>query len=225
MARLFDDAVPDFLQVNSAVVTAAPFTIVGWARTNDVNTADQGTFFLGDKDVIDQHWRLEFDTSIALNPIEMTIDDGATKIKIDTTAGVSVNVWHHHAIVEAAANDHRVYLDGGFKNTSSSNSSPTGADRMAIGQIRDSSPSSAFSGDIAHMAIWDVALSDSEIATLSFGVSPLRVHRDSLVAYWPVGGQSPERDIIVGGFDMVVNGTPTQSEEPPIPYSIVAPGL
>ena len=78
------------------------------------------------------------------------------------------------------------------------------------------------SGDIAHVAVWDVVLTDDEVATLAEGISPLRVRRGSLIAYWPVGGQSTERDI-VGGLNMTVNGTPTQSEEPPIPYSVVSP--
>ncbi len=72
------------------------------------------------------------------------------------------------------------------------------------------------------MAIWNVALTDSEIATLAEGVSPLRVRRDALVYYCPIGGQSPEIDII-GGVNMTVTGT-TVDEEPPIPYSLVAMG-
>lgn len=76
------------------------------------------------------------------------------------------------------------------------------------------------SGRIGHCAIWNASLSDQEIETLAQGVSPLRVRRDALVAYWPVNGQSPEIDI-VGGINLTVNGT-TVAEEPPIPYSIVA---
>lgn len=79
------------------------------------------------------------------------------------------------------------------------------------------------SGDVAHVALWNVALTDDEVASLAAGVSPLRMRRDALIAYWPVGGQSPEPDV-VGGFDLVVTNGPVQSEEPPIHSSVIAPG-
>ena len=62
-----------------------------------------------------------------------------------------------------------------------------------------------------------------EIKSLSEGVNPLRMRRDNLIFYCPVGGQNLEREI-VGGFDMTINSTPPQSEEPPIPWNVIAPG-
>ena len=66
-----------------------------------------------------------------------------------------------------------------------------------------------------------MALTDEEIASLAAGVSPLRMRRDNLVAYWPVNGQSPEPDV-VGGLDLTITGSPLISEEPPISNSVVA---
>ncbi len=90
--------------------------------------------------------------------------------------------------------------------------------------IWDGAPTNAFDGFIGHGALWNVALSDAEIASLANpGVSPLRMRRDSLVAYWPLNGQSPEIDI-VGRKDLTLFGAPTVAEEPPNSWSIIAPG-
>ena len=76
---------------------------------------------------------------------------------------------------------------------------------------------------VGHVALWDAALTAQEVASLANGVSPLRMRRGNLIEYWPINGQSPELGV-VGGFNMTLNGVPAAIEEPPIPWSVVAPG-
>lgn len=67
--------------------------------------------------------------------------------------------------------------------------------------MRDTASSTKgyFDGDIAEAAIWNVALSDAEIAMLAKGLSPLRVRPASLVSYVPMNGAaSPVIDIVAG---------------------------
>ena len=79
-----------------------------------------------------------------------------------------------------------------------------------------------YDGDLGHNAVWGVGLPPGEVASLAVGVSPLRMRRDDLLFYPPLNGQSPELDV-VGGASGTVTGT-TVIEEPPIPWSVVAPG-
>ena len=217
MSRLFDDATPDFLQADIAVIGAAPMTVCAWIRLDDLSS-NQVLWWCGDKDDPLQAFTLQFDD---INLIEWrTIDGGGSRAS--TSTGVTIDTWHHVAGAEISTTSRSAWIDGGSKGTDGSTESPSGADRTAIGMARDSTPSRETSGNIAHVAVWDVVLSDSEIATLAEGISPLRVRRGSLIAYWPVNGvHSPEIDI-VGGLSLTINGTPSQDFEPPIPHSIVA---
>jgi hypothetical protein len=127
--------------------------------------------------------------------------------------------------VEAAATDRRVYLDGTDKGTDATARNPLAAahDRMSIGSDGETVPADYFDGRIAHVAVWNVALTDQEIRSLAAGANPRRVRPDSLIAYWPVGGQSPEQDC-VGSFNMGLIGAPPQAGGAPVPQNIVAPG-
>lgn len=215
MARLFSGS--QAIHVDSAPVIAAPFSVSVWIRPDVVTTDD--FWFLGDKDVSNQHWFFGMTSSALIFRAREAGSSGTAT----TTAGPSVDVHHHACAVEAAADDRRVFLDGANKGTNTSSRTPTGADRITLGRRDDSSPSNEFNGDIGHAALWDAALTDGEVASLAVGVSPLRVRCNALVYYAPFNGQSPEYDII-GQLSLTVTGAPSVSEEPPIPHSIVAPG-
>jgi hypothetical protein len=75
-------------------------------------------------------------------------------------------------------------------------------------------------GQIAHPAIWNVALTDAEVAMLGAGISPLRVRPQSLVMYLPyLGRNGPEIDII-NGRTLAVTGAAASSNEPPVRFPL-----
>ncbi len=217
MSRLCDDATPDYFQTDTAVLTAAPFSVGAWFNTND-SGVNQAIAFLGDKDETEHAWKLLF----RLGSLQWFIQAGGSAAVATATLDPSINVWHHALAVEASTTSRAVYLDGGNKGTNASTRDVQGADRTAVGREADSVPSREFSGLLAHIAWWNVALTDSEVASLGAGVSPLNIRRDNLVSYVPLNGvHSPETDV-VGGVDLTVFGTPSQGFEPPIPNSLVA---
>ncbi len=220
MSRFFDSSGTDeFLEKDSAIVTAPPFSISAWIRPNSF-TSSAAFVQLANKSTSDDRFRMYISSSS--QKYTFAVDDNGSQAFAEVNVVLSTGVWVHAAAVEVADNDHRAYLNGTLK-TATLQKNPAGVDRTSIGRAGDSSPTNFFDGDIAHVAIWNVALSSDEIDSLVVGVSPLKIRRDSLVAYYPVGGQSPELDV-VGGNDLTVNGTPLQSDEPPIPNSVVAPG-
>lgn len=209
MARLFNPATPDFLRVETAVATAAPFTVALWARVNSI--VDNSTvWWMGDKDFDAESWALIFRTT---GKLRFRIADSII-LNVEAPGTFGLNTWEHACAVEAGPSDHRVFLRGVGASTATGPRTPDGSDRTSIGRADDLTPDNAMRGDIAHVAMWSLALTDQEVASLAAGVSPLRMRRDALAAYWPVGGvQSPEPDI-VGGLAMTVSGTPTKAEEP-----------
>ncbi len=221
MARLFDDSAGDMLSSANAIVTAAPFTICAWFRSDD-DVDDFQTIGGLTQAGVDQHfWKVRLRP--ATPKLEVGIEELASSSMTTITSAPGAGNWAHVAFVEASSTDHRLFLNGGSKATDPTAVVPAGIDTTQIGVLDNGSPADKFSGDIGHYAMWNVALSDSEVATLAQGVSPLRVRRDSLIGYWPCNGHSPEFNVMGTGTNMTVTGT-TVSEEPPVYFSIVAPG-
>jgi hypothetical protein len=72
------------------------------------------------------------------------------------------------------------------------------------------------------VGIWNVALSDQEVASLAGGVHPTRMRPGALVAYWPLwGDESPAPDLhLIGGtrYPMTLSGT-TKANHAPVAMS------
>lgn len=224
MSRLFDDASNQRLDAASSPVTAAPFTMAAWMRSNDL-TMNQIVMNIQDADVNDDYWRMAAMGAVTNDPIQMRVEDapppGADSAST-SPSGYSANVWHHVCVVEASASDRRVYIDGGGKGTDTASATPTGITKLTVGGRFNAG---YMSGNIGHAALWNAALTDQEIASLANRVSPLRLRRGSLVGYWPINGQSPEYNVIGTGETLaLVNGPISVDEEPPVPWGIVAPG-
>jgi len=210
MARLFDKSIPQYLQIDEAVISAAyPLTLACWFKTTTDTTAG-GLIWIGDKDYEDR-WQLLY-----LQPaqgVKAYSKQGSGGIAL-STAAYSPGVWQHACGVFAAANLRAAYVNGGNKGTDTASVTPTGFDRVGIGMFRDSSPSSPVDAAIAEIGIWNAALTDAEVASLAAGFSPLLVRPANLVAYWPL---IRDEDIdIVGGYKLTAYGAPTVAVHCPI---------
>lgn len=121
------------------------------------------------------------------------------------------NTWIHFAMRHtfASAANSRFYSNGvpsgmQFYAGASNATATVNSEAMNIG--RDDS-TSFFPGEIAELAIWNVALTDNEIYRLSGGGSgrpaisrlPLQIRAASLVGYWPLSAN----------FDITLSGTNT----------------
>jgi len=221
MSREFD-GVDQGLRGAVVPVNAAPFTISAWAR-KDLAAPRGIVVFIGDASTTDDRIHLQMEPNNG--PIRFLVKNTANIFAASVTNWVT-GQWHHLCGVERAVDDRSVFLDGGGEGTDATSQTPvTGnIDRTTIGRRDNIESANAFGGDIAHVAIWDVALSDNEVGSLAAGVSPLKIRRDNLIAYWPLNGPEPAVDIIGGLSLSAVNGPIPTEEEPPIPHSIVAPG-
>lgn len=205
MARLFDDAALDRLEINSAVLTGTPLTMACWFNSDSL-TLTQCLMFLGDKDVTNQYFQLQAAGAIAGDPVAALVESGTTGQAISST-GYSANTWHHASAVFTSATSRTARIDGGSAGSNTANTTPTGLDRTGIGRRGSSSAGLYMSGLIAEAAIWNVALTAAEIGVLADGFCPLFVRPSALQAYWPlVGRYSPEISVFKGGFDLTVTG-------------------
>ena len=138
-----------------------------------------------------------------------------------------MNEWCHCCGVEFAADDRRVYLNGGNKGTDSTSAVPTGMNRTALGSRDDNSVRAPFDGYIGTYAVWNAALTDDEVRSLGAGnVSPLQVRAGSLVDYVAMnghGGGSDEPNILDPSVTYQDIGSTGLWHEPPLRLSLIAP--
>lgn len=181
--RNFEAAAGSRLSTETAVADV-PMTFACFFRPNLLTTTGVlvGIFATND----DGHY-LMFRGATAGDPLSASSNDSGVSAAeaVTGTSGITSGVWYHGAAVYAATNDRRVFLDG-VKSTNSTNVTPSGFVRTSVGAFMGAANSTFFDGDIAEVAIWNVALTDDEIASLSRGLSPLKVRPASLVFYVPL---------------------------------------
>ena len=215
MARLFDDAQSEYLERDEAPVTAVPLTMACWFYTDEMENY-QALMFIGDKAAENNFFTLRLSDDHAGNIVEFDRRSAAARTQAQTTAGFNINTWHHACAVASATDSAAVFLDGGNKGTEVTDITPVGLDRVSIARYGDDSPGTYMSGRIAEAAIWNVALTDAEVAGLGDRVSPLFIRPQNLVAYWPLI-RDEDRDP-VGGFDLTAFNAPSIAAHAPMYY-------
>jgi len=214
MARLFDDASSQFLEVDAAGVTAAPLTGTSWFNSNDA-TAAQAAFDLADKDVDTDEWLFAIRGDVGGDPVDFIARDGATGTASSST-GYTANTWHHGAAIERSATDRSSFIDGGSEGTDATTVSPNNIDRTSIGRRGKATPGAYFSGQLAEAAIWNVDIGTTLLGALARGVNPFAVRPADRVFLAPVhGNESPEPDYDLQN-NLTVTGAVKGSSNPPV---------
>ena len=209
MSRTFDGS-DQYLEIDSAPVTAVPFSFACWF--NPVNVTSSGTLVsIADKDVADQYHYMQAGGASTNDPIRVTSYDGSGGLAVSYSFVAAT--WQHAAAVFATTTSRTSYINAGDKDTNTDLVSPANIDRISIGRIGDSTPGTYFNGSIAEVGIWNIALTDADVIILAAGYSPLFVHPENLVAYWPLIRDSD--DDKVGGYDLTPANSPTVSPHPP----------
>lgn len=201
MARSFNGT-SDKLQYSGAVISAMPLTIACWflpnnALANELVSISDGT--------LTNIWELRL--------VSSKVQANVGSIAASSSTTYTTGAWHHGAAVFASSSSRAAYLDGGNKGTNASGGTNAGVNLTQIGV----GPSSKFfNGSLAEIAIWNVVLTDAEIAALATGVRPNRVRGANIVAYWPLFGlNSPDIDYSGNKQNLTVTGT-TQANHAPV---------
>lgn len=193
----------DLLSTASAVVTGPPFTVSLWYNGN-TSTAERRLFALDTGDAVtSEQWcvMLLATTSLAT----WRARSGGTNQDAQSIAP-TVGTWQHFCGIEESATSRAMFVDGGNKATNLISKSPTGVTTTCIGNR--SALNSNADGLVSHVAVWDVVLTDAEVARLAGGANPQVIRPASLIYYKP---------LTIIPSDMTVAGTPTNSGDfPPV---------
>lgn len=131
---------------------------------------------------------------------------------------VTLNAWHHGAVVFSSATAIKIILDGTIASAVTTSRVPVGVNTSCVGVSNNGgTPSRSLTGAIAEAAVWNAALVDADLTAIGKGLSPLRVHPEALVDYWPlIGRNSPENDLKSNARALTITGALTQAAHPRI---------
>ncbi len=164
------DKVDDFLNIATPVDDTYPFSYACWVKSDD-ETVGQTVLSIGEAGNDDAFHRMALQGNAGGDPlrchsIDTSSPDTGSEFA-DTSSGYSANTWHHVACVFAASNDRRAFIDGGNKGTNSGGVIVDNADVTRIGRRAANTSSQTMSGVITECTVWNVALTDAEVAILA----------------------------------------------------------
>lgn len=211
MARTFNGTSDTIIRTGITPL-AYPFSFAGWFKTSSATSqavigyaataADSGQVY--------QLMWVDGTFHVHAEEFDLSINPGA----VTTVAGTG-GAWNHGVAVFNSASDRRAYINGGNKITNATTVAAIAEDNIGIGIVARTAQAFPFNGSIAEVGIWNVALTDNDVAALFSGVSPLMVRSAALVNYWPlIGQQSPENDVMVAAQHVTLTGTTAGTHVP-----------
>lgn len=172
-----------FLSAGSAVVTGPPATMGGFFKPTNITTAGVLVGVMEGGSTNNELYILIAGT-FGGDPIQAASKDTTTSGAV-STAGFIAGEWQHAVARFSSTTSRDAYLNGGNKGSNTATSSPVNIDSTHIGSLNRPTDIFFFDGDVAEVFIYNVALTDAEIAWLGKGYSPLTLtHRiKNLVLY------------------------------------------
>jgi hypothetical protein len=207
----------DYLYSTTRPVTAYPFTISIWFKTPGV-TNNQ---VLGAIDIpIASGYKilgtLEASGGVGSDPLRAYTYNGSSFGIAVTSSGFSANTWTHACGVFTSTTSRDAYIDGGSKGSDTTSIVGDSSDFVLTRRRRNAAVGDMDSNSfIAEVAVWDVALSEANIASLAGGTAASSVDSGNLIAYWPLTTVTTNEDQ-VGSNDLTENGFLYDADHPTI---------
>ena len=165
-----------YVSAASAPATAVPMTMACWFNADDI-TSNHVLIRVSDGGTTNR-LLLEANGAQAGDPVRARTGNQ----NASSATGFSASTWHHAAGVFTSSTSRRAFIDGVGGTANTGTQAVTGLNATRIGN----EAASYMNGRIAEAAIWNVDLSDAEIASLATGVRPSLVRPQNLVFYAPL---------------------------------------
>ena len=170
-----------YIESTSTPVTTFPFTMACWF--NPANDTAGGTLMsLGVANGVDR-FQMVNRGDLAGDFIAISSLVGAADGTATSTIGYTANTWHHATAVCTSITGRSIFLNGGGKATNTTSSNPAGINNILLGSRWSTSRGFFFNGRIAEAAIWNAALTDDEVLSLSKGFAPYLIRPSNLKFY------------------------------------------
>jgi len=167
-----------YIEATSTPVTGAPLTMACWFQTN---TSNQTSTFMCIGNSASNH-KIELGTNN--NLLKMGIRAAGSAINTFHNTNMSTNVWYHATAVFVSPTSRFVILNGAGKIESTTSRIPIGLNNITLGAGNTSASKDLFSNCyIAEVGIWNEALTDDEVLSLSKGFAPSLIRPSNLKFY------------------------------------------
>lgn len=217
MARSFNGT-NQYLSLATTPVTAIPLTLSCWFYPAATNATYDAIFVRNAGG--DNYFGIYLNASGSSAVVGGVIGFGGSEAIASSSTTYSANTWNHAAAVFTSNTSRAAFLNGGGKGTNGTNGTPVAPSLIHVGGFFVSpTVFGPMSGRLAEIGIWNAALTDDEVLSLSKGASPLRVRPGNLVAYWPLyGNGSPEPNYSRNSTDrgLTLNNASAQIDHPPV---------
>jgi hypothetical protein len=170
----------------STPVTGVPFSMSAWIYPTN-NTANNNILALNSNSG-NNAAGITAEGNISGDPINAYIGDASGFTSTRSSAAYSINQWSHVCGVFASSTSRTVYINGSNEGSTTTSRTPVAFNRINIGVYRQggSGAADAFNGRIAQIAVYNKALSASEVVSLSKGFSARLVAPNSLKVFVPL---------------------------------------
>lgn len=211
MAYDFVAASSQYLTTATSPLTNRPGTIT--AIFNAANTTSGGALVSANAVTTGARTGIFAAGNISGDPVRASLISATTGADADTTTGYSANV-QTNAVGTITGSTATAYINGG-SSASSTDPAPgtyTNFTQLGIGARHNGTSWGVFyDGSLAEAAIWNVVLTDAEIASLGKGFKASRIRPQSLVFYAPL-----IRDLqdVKGALAITNNNTATVAVHP-----------
>jgi hypothetical protein len=170
-----------YIGATSTPITAAPFSMACWF--NPLSATAGGVLMAIGNSAGTDRFQLAANGDQANDPITFYAQQGASNATASAT-GYVLNTWQHAAAVCSGVTSRSIFRNGAQKNTNTTSIIPASLNSILIGaRWSGGARGSFFNGRIAEAAIWNVALTDDEVLSLSKGFAPSLIRPSNLRFY------------------------------------------
>ena len=182
---------------SDAVVTAAPLTMFAWFNPSEIPSNDWATIMAIMREPPSfggyEYFALMLSGLVSGTKVEAarrTVSNFFQRSKAQSASSYSLDTWQSAAAVFASATSAKAYLNGVPGTEDTTSIIPLVLEQTYIGAqttVYTTDHVYAYNnGCLAYCAIWDIALTDAEIASLHSGTLPSAVQASHLVYYVPL---------------------------------------
>jgi len=210
MARRLTAASSQSFSSLTTPITGLPLTIAAWFKPASTG-ANSVILCLGDSGSSTNLIELYYDATAQA----MQMYDGGVQAQSPTGIN-STSTWYHVA-GRASSGSLDSAKNGTFGSAGAGVAQTVNA--IYLGAQRFSGALSGFcDGALAEVGLWNVALAQSEITSLSLGYSPLMIRPQNLVDYWDCIGRGTNEIDWMGSAALTNTNGSTVVDHPPIIY-------
>jgi hypothetical protein len=203
-----------YFGVASAPITTTPLTLACWFNCDSATTNQTLLGISANIGATSTWFRIRLAGAVAGDPVQADAALSPTFAIASSSAGYATGSWQHACGVFSSNTSRTIYLDGANSTTNTTSVAPTGLNGIQIAAIYANDSGSIVTytdGRIAEVGVWNVALTQPEIASLAKGMTCDKVRPQSLVFYAPL---IRELQDLRGGLAITNNNTATVANHP-----------